>query len=151
MTCATLKHLSMLAIDERELGDTKSGLALIAVPSLLKYHSRARRQNILSSIHYSIGVPIGGTPGRGNAEVPFSSRAMESTFSLSSLNLSSAKRAGSLRGYPTINHWVFHRNEIKDLLNECQIETLDMGASGHHKCCASRSSCGTHGTAVNER
>jgi hypothetical protein len=88
----------MLAIDECELGDTKSGLALIAAPSLLKYHSGARRRNRLPSTQYSIDVPIGGTPGRGNTDVPFSSRAMESTFSLSSLNLSSVKRAGSLRG-----------------------------------------------------
>ena len=36
----TLKHLSMLGIGEK-LGDTMSGLALIAVPSMLKYHSRA--------------------------------------------------------------------------------------------------------------
>lgn len=41
MTCATLKHLSILAICESELGDTTSALALIVVPSLLKYHSRA--------------------------------------------------------------------------------------------------------------
>ena len=37
----TLKHLSMLGIAEK-LGDIMSGLALTAVPSLLKYHSRAR-------------------------------------------------------------------------------------------------------------
>jgi hypothetical protein len=36
----TLKHLSMLGIDEK-LGDTMSDLALIAFPSLLKCHSRA--------------------------------------------------------------------------------------------------------------
>jgi hypothetical protein len=36
----TLKHLSMLGIGEK-LGDTMSDLAFIAVPSLLKYHSRA--------------------------------------------------------------------------------------------------------------
>ena len=66
----------MLAICENELGDTKSALVLIAVPSLLKYHSRARRQNGLSSTDYSIGVPIDGTPGRGNAEVPLLSWAM---------------------------------------------------------------------------
>ncbi len=35
----TLKHLSMLGIGEK-LGDTISDLALIAVPSLWKYHSR---------------------------------------------------------------------------------------------------------------
>ena len=39
MTDVTMKHLSMLAIGEDELGDSKSGLALIAVPSLLEYHS----------------------------------------------------------------------------------------------------------------
>ena len=35
----TLKHLSMLGIGKK-LGDSMSDLALIAVPSLLKYHSR---------------------------------------------------------------------------------------------------------------
>jgi hypothetical protein len=40
MIDVTLKHLSILGIAEK-LGDIMSGLALIAVPSLLKYHSRA--------------------------------------------------------------------------------------------------------------
>jgi hypothetical protein len=40
MTDVILKHLSMLGIGEK-LGDTMSDLALIAIPSLLKYHSRA--------------------------------------------------------------------------------------------------------------
>lgn len=40
MTLATSEHLSMLAIGESELGDTNNDLALITVPSLLKYHSR---------------------------------------------------------------------------------------------------------------
>jgi hypothetical protein len=37
MIDVTSKHLSILGIDEK-LGDTMSGLALIALPSLSKYH-----------------------------------------------------------------------------------------------------------------
>jgi hypothetical protein len=92
----------MLGIGEK-LGDTMSGLALIAVPSLLKYHSRvseASEKGVIYTIYLAIGigVPIAGTAGRGNAETPIPSRAIESTFSFNLLNLSSAKSAGSLRG-----------------------------------------------------
>jgi hypothetical protein len=99
MIDVTLKLLSILGIAEK-LGDTMSGLALTAVPSLLKYHSRASEASEKGGylLVFIIGVPIAGTAGRGNAETPFPSRAIESTFSFSSLNLSSAKRAGSLRG-----------------------------------------------------
>jgi hypothetical protein len=41
MTRATLEHLPTFAICLREFGDTKNGLALIAFPKSLKYHSSA--------------------------------------------------------------------------------------------------------------
>jgi hypothetical protein len=43
--------------------------------------------------------PIAGTAGRGNSITPLPLRTIESTFSFSSLNLSSAQRAGTLRGF----------------------------------------------------
>ena len=98
ITDVTMKHLSMLAIGECELGDSKSGLALIAVPSLLKYHSGERGIRTGTIAGIGIGVPIAGTAGRGNTEVTISSRAIKSAFSFSSLNLSNDRRADSLRG-----------------------------------------------------
>lgn len=46
----TSKHLSILGIAEK-LGDAMRGLALIAVPSLLKYHSRVKEEGHLHDIN----------------------------------------------------------------------------------------------------
>jgi hypothetical protein len=95
----TLKHLSMFAIGTCELGDPKSGLALTAAPSASKYQSSVWDQNGVQFI-YTVGVnvPIAGTAGRGNKAIALPSRAIASRFSLSSHNLSNAKRAVSLSG-----------------------------------------------------
>jgi len=44
-----LKHLSMFATGVSELVERTSGLALIAAPRELKYHSREERQNSVST------------------------------------------------------------------------------------------------------
>jgi hypothetical protein len=50
-----LKHLSMFAIGMRELMERTSGLALIAAPRELRYHSREKRQNT------ALDIIAGGT------------------------------------------------------------------------------------------
>lgn len=99
----TVKHLSMFGIGTNVLGDSKSGLALTAAPSASKYHSSVGHQDgVQYAYMYTAGVnvPIGGTAGRGNKAIVLPLRAIASKFSLSSHNLSNAKRADSLSGWP---------------------------------------------------
>ena len=152
---ATLKHLSMLGIGEN-LGETMSGLALIVVPSLLKYHSgaseasekRVHLHNIAGNGNQRTHCWYSWSREYGNS-VPIEGDRVGVFLQLTQSFQCQTRRLTERLDRKLVSGCPLPKRIKKYSPSAPRKDTPSTGASSHHKCCASSCSCGTHVTAVN--
>ena len=140
----------------KKLGDNMSGLALVATPSLLKYHSGASEELEMGDcFHNTAFIWNWRTHWRhswsrecGNS-VPIQRERVDDllqliqSFQCKTRRFTERLDNKSISGGPP-------PNEEKNSPSVPPIETLGTDALGHHKGYASRCSCGVHVTAVDK-